>query len=388
MVTAMRLSLLASFIALAGCVSTRAISPTGMTAYEVSLATNGDHLALAWYGSGGLAHNAIWLRFLDGRLRPSGPVRPLTGGQREAYEPDLQADGALLVLAWYEKDVSTGALSAWLGSVDEHGIVRWRRRLSANGHDGRNPIVRIAGRELLVAWIDAERGEAPAIWMAQFDAEGMLLGAAQRVAAASADTWNLNGAVDAMGTFYVVYDAALDSRANELQLLRIADGRFDQWRLTADDGLASTYPDIAVDGSRVAIAWTDRRDASSGDAVWLYAGELSAWPPQSDLQAVRITRTSGNASGAYLAWNGDRLALAWNEDQGSRIAVRVQLFSPQGQPQGEATLLSGAAARALVPSIRRWRKGFVVAWNEFASGTGDAGVAVVKPWLPAARGAH
>lgn len=381
MLNGVRGLLLAGLLAVAGCAGTRVVSPSGATAYEVSLAPVGERLALAWYG-GGLAHAALWLRFADARGRPIGAAQPLTDGLREAYEPELQAVGDRLAVAWYEKDPADGTLSAWLALIDERGNVLWRRQLSNAGQEGRSAIVRSAGEQLLALWIERAPGEAPAVWMARLDAAGNVTDPARRIAAAGDSTWLLNAAVDASDTLYVVYDAALGSRASELQLLSVTGAQVTATRLTPDDGIDSTYPDIAIDGNRVAIAWTD--SVRGAHAVYLAAGELSAWPPET-LPAIRAS-SGGDAGGAYLAWNGDRLALAWHETAAGRTSVRARLYSSRGQPLGRTALLSGRAARALVPDIRRWRQGFAIAWNAFAFRSGDASVAVLTPWVPTVRG--
>ncbi len=347
----------------------QAISPPGMPAYEVSLATLDDHLALAWHG-GGLAHNALWLRFVDANGRARGSTLQLTDGQRDAYEPDLQPFGPGLALAWYEKDASTGALTAWLACLDGSGREQWRRSLSAAGHNGRNPVVRVAGDELLVAWIESAQGGSPGIWSARYSASGRPLGAARLAAPASANTWNLNAAVDAAGALYVVYDAALGTRAKELQLVRLAGQRIDRWPLSADDGFESAYPDIALEGDRLALTWFDSRDGNQD--VYLFAGALAQLPLLLDTRATRITRTTGASFGAYLAWNGGRLALAWSDDIAGDVEVLAQHFNVDGRPLGTASQLTHGTPRSLIPSIRRWRTGFAVAWNEYTPGDGDA----------------
>jgi hypothetical protein len=356
-------------LALAGCATTRAVSPAGELAYEVSLAASNDGLVLAWHG-GGLAHSALWLRFIGADGQPRGAVLQLTDGQREAYEPDLQSFGVQFALAWYEKDPSTGALTAWLACLDGAGRELWRRPLSAAGHNGRNPVVRVAGRELRVAWIDAVAGDSPAVWTARYSAAGELLGGARLAAPAGANTWNLNAAVDAAGTLYVVYDAAIGSRAKELQLLRIGGEQIDRQPLSADDGFESVYPDIAIEGERVAITWFDSRDGNQ--EVYLHVGALADLPTMIDTSARRITRTPGASFGAYLAWNNGRLGLAWSDDIAGAAKVFAQRFDADGGPLEQARQLTHGVARSLIPSIRRWRRGFAIAWNEYTPGEGDA----------------
>jgi len=351
-----------------GCATTRAVSAVGETAYEVSLADSGNRMALVWQG-GGLAHSALWLRFMDANGRPQGSVLQLTDGRREAYEPDLQAGGAQFALAWYEKEPSTGTLTAWLACLDASARELWRRQLSAVGHNGRNPVVRLAGRQWQVAWIESSAGDAPAIWTARYSAAGEPSGNALLAAPASDNTWNLNAAVDASGALYVVYDAALGARAPELQLVRIAGNRITRHALSIDDGFDSVYPDIAIDADRVAVAWFDSRDGNQ--EVYLHVGALADLTAMADAPARRITRTPGASYGAYLAWNAGRLGLAWNDDIAGAAQVFTQRFDAAGRALGGRRQLTHGAARSLTPSIRPWRRGFAIAWNEYTPDVRD-----------------
>jgi hypothetical protein len=357
----------------AEAVPVHAISPSGVLAYEVTLAVLPGSLALAWHGEAS-ARSALWLRFADARGAPISEPLQLTDGQRDAYEPDLQAFAGGLALAWYEKDAATGSLGAWVARLDGHGQELWRQRLSRDGRRGRNPVVRVAGQNLWVAWIETDDGQQPEVLVERFAASGQPLLTARPVAAASSTTWNLNAAVDDSGALHVVYDAALATRANELQWLRIdATGRSHQRRLSADDGAASAYPDIGIAHGRVAITWFDRRDGN--DEVYLYVDSLRRLRADGDAlhvdgRAQRVTHGSGASIGAYLTWNRARIGLSWQDEVGGMTGAFVARFDSSGRMLGAPLRLDAGAARALIPAIRPWRRGFAVAWNDFLPGEG------------------
>lgn len=351
------------------------VSPPGMRAYEVSLAVTATRLATAWHG-GLSGRNALWLRFVDPDGNADGDARQMTDGRRDAYEADLQPFVDGLALAWYDKDPRTGALQAWLARLDAQGREVWRRALSVVGHEGRNPVVRVAGHGLLVAWIETDGGMPPQVWIGRFDRSGKPAGPARAMAEAARDTWNLNAAVDDAGTFYVVYDAALGARAKELQLLRVApDGASERQRLSDEDGADSVYPDIAIAHGKVAIAWTDHRDGN--DEVYLYVDSLRRVRAHHDsldvdARARRITRSPGASTGASLAWNDRRLAVCWDEEEADTVAAYAAVFDASGRQQVAPHRLDSGVARALIPAIRPWRRGFALAWNDYVPDADDA----------------
>lgn len=356
----------------AGCQRAHTVSAADVPAFEVSLATGNQHSALAWHG-GSAAHDVIYLQVLNQRGRAIGEPRPITRGQSAAYEPDLQsfADGWLL--SWYEQHPTEKTLIAWLAALDGAGELRWKQALSAPGSDGRSPVVRSSGAQIHVAWIETHAGEAPAVWIASFDHAGRRLAGPIRAADASTDTWNLNAAVDAAGNFHVVYDATLGTQGKELQLLRIAGDEVKQRRLSADDGHASVYPDIALSTDQAALTWFDSRDGN--EEIYLYTGALATLFSDGDIAGQRITQTPGASSGAYLAWNGSRLGLAWCDNISNQNEIFFATFDSGGKPLVAARQLTRTAAQSAIPSIRPWGSGFAIAWNEYQLGDSSAGQA-------------
>ncbi|MEO6186091.1 MAG: hypothetical protein ABIP38_05585 [Steroidobacteraceae bacterium] len=337
------------------------LSLPGQYAYELSLANVGQQLAAAW--NGGKTGNAIWIRLTaDGR--PVGSPVQITDGQREAYEPDIQPFGDDLLVAWYEKDPSSGALAARLGRFTLQGQSRWQVTLSSPQAKGRNAIVRVHDQQVYAAWIETADSE-PALWTVQLNAEGIVVEAAQRRSTVSADTWNLNAAVDDAGTLLVVYDATIGTRAKELHLLAIGLDNVSASRLSSDDGSDSTYPDLVVSGDRAALAWLDGRDGNS--EVYLFAGRVSGLAA-GVAQGLRVTRTPGQSIGAYAAWNSGRLGLAWCDDSAGQSEIFIQQFDDSGAPLAAARQLTHTSTESSIPAIAAWRDGFALAWNEYQPG--------------------
>lgn len=360
-----RACLLALLLPLAACDSAGPITARDMLAYEVSLGVRGDALSVAWHG-GNDGREAIWLQHLDTRDRPVGAPLRLTDGARAAFEPDLQFVDGEPVVAWYEKD-DVGALRAWVGRFDATGKARWREPLSPPGGQGRNPVVRVGVDGLHVAWLESPPGaprEAPVeVRTTVLDVAGRRRGDVVVAGLASADTWNLNATLATDGSFYLAYDAHTASRAKELQLARITGSASPQVTpLSADDGFDSTYPDIALNGDLVALTWSDAKDGNS--EIYLAVGTMGELATDLARHTRRVTRTPGASIGAYLAWNGPRLLLAWCDDTPGQLEVFRQAFDTRGEPVTPIEQVTRTSTESQIPSVRAAGSGFALAWTE------------------------
>lgn len=338
------------------------ISSPAVRAYELDLASDGVRLAAAWYGER-QGRARVYVQPLSSTGKVRGAPVAVTDGVREAFEPDLQFFGDDYVVAWYEKPVEGGAASAWIARLSQGGE-RWRRVLPAESGAGLRPVVRVQGNLIHVAWLRTRGDETADLWYAAFDAEGAAVREPRAVAAANADTWNLNAAVDNAGRLHVVYDARLETRAKELQHVVIDGDDVTALAMTADDGHDSLYPDIALSGDRVAITWFDSRDGN--EEVYLAAGTLAESLAGRVEQARRVTDTQGRSLGAYVAWNGSRLGVAWTDDTRGRADAYCQVFNPSLVPEGPARVLLQTHDTASIPSIVPTGPGFAIAWNEYA----------------------
>jgi predicted methyltransferase len=132
--------------------------------------------------------------------------------------------------------------------------------------------------------------------------------------------------------------------------------------LSADDGVDSVYPDLALQGDRAALTWFDSRDGNR--EVYLYAGPVSELDRPIDGHAVRVTQTPGASIGAYVSWNAGRIGLAWCDNSGGHQRVFIQSFDQNGSALRPAVPLTDGRLEGLIPSIIPWRNGFAVGWNE------------------------
>lgn len=345
------------------------VSTSAGAAHEPSLAVFDDGMAVAWYDTRD-ERGDLYVRALDASGTPVGPELALTRGPNDAYEVDAHAvrtaeDGDGLALGWYEK-TKEGRLLPRAGVWTRDGTLHWSK---AVGPAGRNTVVRVAGPLLFVAWVMDEPDDRASVWGGWWTVDGDVREPPRRLADAGRTTWNLNAAIDPASTArtpraWLVFDARAGTQAEELFVVDVrGDGLDHVTRLTADDGKASKYPDLAFAGDTAALTWFDERDGNQ--EVYLAVVPRARIAGTADSDARRVTTTAGHSIGAYLAWNDDRLGLAWCDDSVGQHEVYAQTFSKTGAPLEPARRLSDTPAASLIPAIRAWQAGFVVTWNEY-----------------------
>jgi hypothetical protein len=347
-------------IAAAACGTAPLQISDSAAAYEADLAALGNELAAVWHDT---RDGGIYLRLLDADGQPADVARRLSDGGDPAYEPSVAAiDRNGIAVAWYTK-ASNGQTAAQLGVWNRDGSRRWAQPLSAL--PARNPVVRASRLAIFAAWIQREPDGSEAVWRRWWTREGEPVGTPVRLAPASQTTWNLNAAADDAGAAWVVFDADTFTRASEVFLARDdASGRPLE-RLTTDDGVPSKYPDVAVRAGRAAVTWYDERDGNP--EVYLLIEALDRLRGDIDARAQRVTTTADDSIGAYVAWNEERVGLAWSDEtdgQDAQHEIYFQEFDA-GRARSAPRRITANSTASLVPAIEPWRDGFALAWNEY-----------------------
>ena len=352
----------AALVAAAACSPPRQISESGFGAFEVSLAVWDDGLAVAWYDTRD-GNAEVYVRRLDADGRKAGPELRLTTTEAESYEADIAPLTDAFAIAWYEK-ASDGAMRAHLGAWRRDGTPAWSTPVAVGTGSSRNPVVRSFADALFCAWIEADAERREFVWGGWWSRDGQPRGDPVRLGAAGETTWNLNSAIAPNGDAWVVFDADAGTRVDELFAAKVSDGTVTLARLTADDGIRSKYPDLALAADRAAITWFDERDGNR--EVYLATGVAHELLLPIEERARRITATPGASIGAYLTWNGDRIGLAWSDDSDGNYEVYFQPFDAGGAALAPARRLSDTRKSSVIPAIKPWRDGFALAWDEVA----------------------
>ncbi len=336
----------------------RSISTSGGEAYEASLAAFSDGFVVAWHDTRD-GNPEIYIRVADGQGTPDGPERRLTDDPQRSFEPDVEMVGDDVAVAWYE--VTDAGSLAKLGVWTTDGTSKWTQTVSAAGGNGRNPVLLTNGHELFCAWIEHD-GRESVLWGRWISLDGRALTPPQRLAPVGETTWNLNAALDEGGHPWVVFDAPAPDGIAEVFLVRVGVDGPELLRLTAQDGAASTYPDIALGPDRLALTWFDERDGNR--EVYLATVTYDELNTEVDQRARRVTRTPGESVGAYVAWNGPHIGLAWSDDSEGRHEVYFQRFTGASTAVHPPQRLTTNPTASLIPAIEPAGAGFALAWNE------------------------
>jgi hypothetical protein len=233
------------------------------------------------------------------------------------------------------------------------------------GGSSRYPVVRCFGDALFCAWIEAAADGTEMVWAGWWELDGRARGTPVALGPASATTWNLNAAIGESGAAVVVFDAQAGTQVEELFMATLADDRVVLTQLSTDDGVRSKYPDIALAGTDAALTWFDEQDGNT--EVYLAVASLRALSPL-EPHARRITNTPGESIGAYVAWNRQRVGLAWSDDTDGNYEVYFQSFDAGNYPQLAPQRLTETPTNSLIPAITPWGDGFAVAWDEVTPG--------------------
>jgi hypothetical protein len=351
---------LPAILLLFGCDELYQVSDSGHGAYEASLATLPDGFAVAWYDDRD-GNPEIYFRLINARGRPKGPEHRITNDPEFSYEPDIVAVENKLAIAWYERSVN-GSRHTKLGMWSPSGEQQWA--ITVSSRNARNILVRSYGQKLFCAWIEDDTPDRSAVWGGWWDLRGKALAPARRLAPASRTTWNLNAAVGQDGAMWVVFDAKVNTRSDELFLVREPDTGAEQVaHLSSDDGHSSKYPDLALNADAAALTWFDERDGNK--EVYLFAGRASELSAGSEEHARRITKTPGESIGSYVAWNGARIGLAWCDNTAAQHEIYFQPFDISGVPLHDAVRITHSSNESLIPAIKSWLDRFVLVWNEY-----------------------
>jgi hypothetical protein len=349
--------------------SIRQISDSGAGAYEASLAVLPEGFASAWYDLRD-GNPEIYFRLLDSEGKPQSPEFRVTRDRELSYEPDIAVAGENIVIGWYDKSVDSDTLRAKLGVWSKKAEPRWIKTVSAANARGRNTVVRAKGREVFCAWIEEADSGATEVWAGWWSIDGEPIAPPRRLAPAGKTTWNLNAAIDDSGAAWVVMDAKAGTRNNELFLVRVTKEEARVVRLTTDDGISTKYPDLGFSGDRAALTWFDERDGNQ--EVYLFVGLMNRLYEGLEKHSQRVTDTPGDSIGAYLAWNGRRLGLAWCDNTEGQHEIYFQSFDADGKPLNPARRLTHNETDSLIPAIRPAREGFALVWNEYSPESQDA----------------
>lgn len=344
------------------------ISKSGAGAFEAAIAVIDERLFISWYDDR-TGNDEIYLQHLGSELETTGSPWQISDSSEASYEPDIAVIGDKLALTWYEKD-EQGRLRVMLALWDDKGNRLWQRQMSVWTRNGQRPVIEAHENRVFIAWLEEsaeETRERFVIVGGWLGSSGVWLTTPAPLAQASGTTWNLNSAVLPDGRIALIYDAEYETAASELYLTIIRDTEIQVQRISADDAVASKYPDLAVNADTAAITWFD--DEDNNNEVYLSVQSLSSiltHPERLSIEGKRqvIMPGPGDSIGAYLSWQQDVLGLIWNDDSNGAHQVYFQAFDQQGSAVTEVIALTQTNTDSRIPAIVPFRRGFALTWNE------------------------
>lgn len=330
------------------------VSEPGANGSDPSLAWTGDGFGIAWHEAG-----TLYVRLLDRRARPLGEPRAVATG--ECANASLVWTGAGFGLTWQQ--AVDGEIAIFFAALDPSGAPTGApTRVSASPSQAADARLAWLGDGFAAAWWDAS-GTVERVAAAYLDPSGALQrslpigsGAAEaddiELAAADGElalVWEddadvvarlhfarLDGAGDPLTAATAITDTSAAANAAAI----VADG--DGWLLAYEHGadlrllelsrdgstgttvpLWSGYdPVVAVAGGRTALGWEEGpTDAFPAHVAFLDdAGEVVGAP--------RRLGTDAGASDLSLAWTGDALAVAWEDQRHGPDTIYVLLIAP------------------------------------------------------------
>lgn len=363
------------------CSDGQQVSNSEHGAFSVDLATSKESIpaAVAWYDT---RHQGadIYLRLLDKNLLPASREWRLTVGSEQAYEPDIIIIDEYVAVVWYaEAESRANRGRVYFGLYDQNGQELRRVILSEPDVDARIPVIAATDNALFVAWlqgeVDGDRTSRQRMLMgAWLTMQGETEVAAHAIAPASVSTWNINAAVadPVRDRVLLVYDAEFETAVSELYAVEVTPEHSQLNRLTANDGYASKYPDLALSmqpegQTMAALTWFDELFGNN-EIYLLQLPEAALLYPDVqnflELQATRVTESDGDSIGAYVSWQDERLALVWSETVAGRYEIFYQLWDRSGAALNAVTRLTRTRGDSYIPSIASHGERFAVAWSE------------------------
>jgi len=127
-------------------------------------------------------------------------------------------------------------------------------------------------------------------------------------------------------------------------------------------------PALAWDGTNYLVAWEDSRSGTSSD---IYGARVSAAGAVQDASGIPISTATSDQISPTLAWDGTNFLVAWIDlRSGPTYDIYGTRVSAAGAVQNSAGIpISTAADNQYFPALEWDGTNFLVAWQDFRSGT-------------------
>lgn len=333
---------------------------------------------------------------------PGGTPTDVTDGSAAVGGLDIAWNGAELDIV-YMLESSSGGYDYALARVSEDGsIIESGLMLTTTASVAQPPELVWTGSEYGIAWSDV-RGATNDVYFRRFAADGTLLGSEMLVAGGS--ELQLSASIlwqpGSPGAYRVVWSHGTTSDtdlsawlyavggspftyADFVNTPGVADSTTSLWVSSSgatvfhedddalhaylaidnppaitrvDDGPGpASIVDLAFDGTRIGLAWTDGRDGN--DEIYFASASVAGAVAAN----VRVTNAAGSSTQADLAWGASSYGLVWQDARSGAEAVYFRELSSAGALIGAERVLSCTSGAAVGPAVAWSGSRWAVAW--------------------------
>lgn len=127
--------------------------------------------------------------------------------------------------------------------------------------------------------------------------------------------------------------------------------------------------DVAFDGTNFFAVWGDFRTGATFD---LYGARINSSGSVLDTRGIAISSASADQRAPAVAWNGSDYLVVWQDTRGADTDLYGQRINTAGALVGGEIAISTATGNQINPDVATSGSGWVVAWEDYRSGTADA----------------
>ncbi len=363
-------------------------TPASQESLTPHLASSNDGVTLSWLE---LTENGHDLRFSRWDGARFGDARTIHSSDHffanwADFASVLPLEGGRLVAHWLEKAAGgTYEYDVWIATSDDEGQswsepARPHRDGTLSEH-GFVSMVPQRDRGFAAVWLDGRKFEKGAS-----DNEMTLQFTSMMGGDRFGDEVLLDGRVceccqtgmtETSTGLFVAYRDRSDAEIRDISYVRLVDGQWsepttlhaDGWHL---EGCPVNGPQVAADGSRIAVAWFTAAEGTPRAQVAFSNDDGASF-------GAPVRFDDGNPVGRVdIEWLGDDVVVSWAERlEGREGEVRMKRVAPSGDLGAAVVIAKTGSGRASgFPRITRFQDELFVAWTESYERNGPSRVQV------------
>ena len=280
--------------------------------------------------------------------------RQVTVDPARSTSPRLASDGLGHGLVFLDGRGGSDAL--WFARLDRDGLpLEPEHRITDVGALPGEPDIAFSGRDFAIVYRDTRGGARGELWLTRVGADGVKIGADQRLVQLPANLASLGAPriVSAGDGYAVVFTIGPDiTGRSSVNLLRLDAEGVPVGPATVVSGLPNLVvpaaPAVAFNGTEYGIAWHDAR-AGNVEIYFAHADVNGVKIGAADVRVTNAARTSANAQ---IAWNGQSWGLDWSDARDGFLEIYFARVTPAGVKLGPDQMLTNTRVADNLQSLR------------------------------------